>query len=148
MISSNPEERCVRPTVGVYEFDVPFHDVDALGVVWHGHYLKYFECARTKLLEELGLGGEISRNFPYTWVVIESKLRHIASLQFQQKTRVEARLVDVNYRIHVAYRITDAVTDEKICKGYTMLATLDKNRTLLLQTPNALLNYLTMTLTD
>jgi len=22
--------------------EVPFHDVDAMNVCWHGHYLKYF----------------------------------------------------------------------------------------------------------
>jgi len=27
--------------------EVPFHDVDALRIVWHGHYLKYLELART-----------------------------------------------------------------------------------------------------
>ncbi|MDH3602364.1 MAG: hypothetical protein OEU26_22345, partial [Candidatus Tectomicrobia bacterium] len=26
-------------------FEVPFHDVDMMGVVWHGHYYKYFELA-------------------------------------------------------------------------------------------------------
>ena len=25
---------------------MPFHDVDALHVVWHGHYYKYLELAR------------------------------------------------------------------------------------------------------
>jgi acyl-CoA thioester hydrolase len=29
------------------ELDVPFHDVDLQRVVWHGHYYKYFEVART-----------------------------------------------------------------------------------------------------
>jgi len=23
--------------------EIPFHDVDTMNVVWHGHYLKYFE---------------------------------------------------------------------------------------------------------
>ena len=32
------------------ELDVPFHDVDGLRVVWHGHYLKYLEIARCALL--------------------------------------------------------------------------------------------------
>ena len=26
--------------------EVPFHDVDTMNVVWHGHYLKYFEIPR------------------------------------------------------------------------------------------------------
>ena len=32
--------------------EVPFHDVDTMNVVWHGHYLKYFEIARCKLLDQ------------------------------------------------------------------------------------------------
>ena len=32
--------------------EVPFHDVDTMHVVWHGHYLKYFEVARCKLLDQ------------------------------------------------------------------------------------------------
>ncbi len=27
-------------------FDIPFHDVDLMGIVWHGHYAKYLEVAR------------------------------------------------------------------------------------------------------
>ena len=28
------------------ELEVEFHDVDAMEVAWHGHYVKYFERAR------------------------------------------------------------------------------------------------------
>ena len=38
------------------ELEVPFHDVDMLQLVWHGHYYKYFELARTQLLRQRGLG--------------------------------------------------------------------------------------------
>ena len=42
------------------ELEIPFHDVDLQRVVWHGHYYKYFEMARTKLLRSLDLdAGEI-----------------------------------------------------------------------------------------
>lgn len=26
--------------------DIPFFDVDVMGVAWHGHYVKYLEIAR------------------------------------------------------------------------------------------------------
>ena len=32
------------------ELEVPFHDIDGMGIVWHGHYFKYLEIARTKLV--------------------------------------------------------------------------------------------------
>ena len=31
---------------GIIELTVPFYDVDSMDIVWHGHYLKYFEDAR------------------------------------------------------------------------------------------------------
>ncbi|MGS0467376.1 hypothetical protein ACU8V3_09605 [Cobetia marina] len=32
------------------EMEVPFHDVDMMEVAWHGHYVRYLEIARCKLL--------------------------------------------------------------------------------------------------
>ena len=46
------------------ELEVPFHHVDALGVVWHGHYLEYLEPARTALLRGCWLGTEANVTRP------------------------------------------------------------------------------------
>ena len=35
---------------------VPFHDVDAMGVVWHGNYFRYLEVAREQLLKQFDYG--------------------------------------------------------------------------------------------
>jgi acyl-CoA thioester hydrolase len=35
---------------------VRFSEVDALGIVWHGHYLKFFEDGREAFGKEFGLG--------------------------------------------------------------------------------------------
>ena len=40
------------------ELDVPFRHVDLLGVVWHGHYYKYMEEARTPLLRACGVESD------------------------------------------------------------------------------------------
>jgi len=39
-----------------FEFSVPFFDVDSMNIVWHGHYVKYFELARCQLLELFDFG--------------------------------------------------------------------------------------------
>jgi len=36
-------------------FDVRFPEVDSYGVVWHGHYVQYFEVARNALCAAAGL---------------------------------------------------------------------------------------------
>jgi len=38
------------------EVNVRFSEVDALGIVWHGHYLKFFEDGREAFGREHGLG--------------------------------------------------------------------------------------------
>ena len=36
------------------ELTIPFHDVDMMGVAWHGNYFRYFEVAREALLNQIG----------------------------------------------------------------------------------------------
>jgi acyl-CoA thioester hydrolase len=122
--------------------EVPFHDVDSQQIVWHGHYLKYFELARTELFKKSGALRGL-RDGGYTWVVIESKCRHIAPLVFAQTFVIRAFLLDVDYRVNIGYQLEDAASGSKIAKGHTTLATLDANKKLLLETPKELLKFFT-----
>ena len=36
--------------------NIPFHDIDPMGVVWHGNYFRYFEIAREALLNQIDYG--------------------------------------------------------------------------------------------
>ena len=126
------------PAVTSVELLVPFHDVDVLGVVWHGHYYKYFEIARTELMRSRGLDGSDLKSAHYKWFVIESKCRHIAPLHYAERFRVSAELKDVDHRIHVAYEIHNITLDQRCAKGHTMLATVDAAGRMLLETPSEL----------
>lgn len=37
-----------------FEIEVPFFDVDAMHIVWHGNYVKYLETARCAFLSAIG----------------------------------------------------------------------------------------------
>ena len=45
----------------VYHGRVQFYDCDPMGVVWHGHYLKFMEEARHGLLFEIGYDYDMIR---------------------------------------------------------------------------------------
>jgi acyl-CoA thioester hydrolase len=128
-----------RPQVEV-ELEVPFHDVDMLHLVWHGHYYKYFEIARTHLLREHQLSGEELVQTGYLFVVIESKCRYPASLRFGQRFRVGAAFADIDYRLKIDYEIWNITEDKRAAYGHTVLATIDSDGKLLLRTPDALLS--------
>jgi len=124
------------------ELEVPFHDVDMLRLVWHGHYYKYFEIARTQLLRKKGLSaGEIVET-GYMFVVIESKCRYPAPLRFGQRFVVGARIADVDYRVKIDYQIWNATENKRSAYGHTVLATVNPSGELQLRTPDVLLERL------
>lgn len=124
------------------EIEIPFHDVDALGVVWHGHYYKYLELARTKLLRSLGLDAGDLIGPRYRFVVAETRCRYAFPLRYGEHARVDAWLRDVRNRIHVAYEITNLTHGRRSARAQTILVTLDERGRLLLETPDAILRRL------
>ena len=50
-----PQGRRVTSSEVTVAIAVPFHDIDSIGIAWHGHYAKYFEIARCALLDEFRL---------------------------------------------------------------------------------------------
>lgn len=122
------------------EIDVPFHDVDMLNVVWHGHYYKYFELARTKLLRKLGLDAGDLIGPRFRFLVVESRCRYAFPLRYGERARVDAWLRDVRNRLMIAFEITNLSEGRRAARGHTALATLDREGRLLLETPREILD--------
>jgi acyl-CoA thioester hydrolase len=109
------------------ELQVPFHDVDSVGIVWHGHYAKYFELARCALLDTFGYGYTQMVASGYIWPIIEFNLRYIKPARFEQKVRVRATLEEWEYRLKIAYVVTDAASGERLTKGHTLQVAVKKD---------------------
>ena len=123
--------------------EVPFHDVDTMNVVWHGHYLKYFEIARCKLLDQFHYNYNQMRDSGYAWQVIESHVRYVQGIEFEQKIRVRAVLKEWENRLKIEYLIFDAVSGRKLTKGYTsQVAVHIEKREMCFQSPQELLDCL------
>ncbi|MEM8659424.1 MAG: thioesterase family protein [Pseudomonadota bacterium] len=114
-----------RPISTTIELEIPFHDVDSMFVVWHGHYVKYIELARCALLDSFGYGYTAMRESGYAWPVVDMRLKYVKSARFEQRVRIHATLEESEYRIKIAYRITDVDSGETLTKGYTVQAAVD-----------------------
>lgn len=99
------------------ELQVQFYDVDMMEVVWHGHYVKYFEQARCALLDKLGHNYQQMRDAGYAWPVIDLQVRYIRGAQFGQRIRVRADLVEWESRLKINYLINDAASGERMTRG-------------------------------
>ena len=125
------------------QIEIPFHDVDAMNIVWHGHYLKYFEIARCKLLDQFDYNYGQMKASGYAWPVIESHVRYVQGIEFQQNIRVRAILKEWEHRLKIEYQIFDAVTGRRLTKGYTtQVAVKMETREMCLQSPEVLLQRL------
>jgi acyl-CoA thioester hydrolase len=96
---------------------IPFHDVDLVGIVWHGHYAKYFEIARCALLESFDYNYDRMLASGYGWPVIDLRLRYVKPAQFGQKIRVRATLLEWENRLRIEYLLTDDASGERLTKG-------------------------------
>ena len=96
---------------------IPFHDVDLVGIVWHGHYAKYFEIARCALLESFDYNYDRMLDSGYGWPVIDLRLRYVKPAQFGQKIRVRATLLEWENRLRIEYLVTDDASGERLTKG-------------------------------
>ena len=118
------------------ELVVPFFDVDSMEVVWHGHYVKYFEEARCALLNRLGHNYRQMREAGYAWPVIDLQLRYIRGAQFGQRIRVRADLVEWENRLKIHYLISDAASGERMTRGSSVQVAVEiASREMLLASP-------------
>ncbi|AWM59252.1 acyl-CoA thioesterase [Stutzerimonas stutzeri] len=118
------------------EMLVPFFDVDSMDVVWHGHYVKYFEIARCALLERIGHNYQQMRDAGYAWPIIDVQLRYMRGARFNQRIVVRADLVEWENRLKINYLIRDAETGERMTRGSTVQVAVEiASREMLLASP-------------
>jgi acyl-CoA thioester hydrolase len=99
------------------DLQIPFHDVDMMEVVWHGHYVKYFEIARCALLEQLDYNYPQMRDSGYTWPVIDLRIRYVKPAIFGQIITVSAEIVEWEDRLKINYLIIDKCSGLRLTKG-------------------------------
>jgi acyl-CoA thioester hydrolase len=105
--------------------EIPFHDVDSLGIVWHGHYYKYFELARTALYRSLNFDVDDMGRLGFSFPVIESQCRYSEALRYGQAIDISARFCKWEYYILIEYRINETGSGKRAAYGHTKQAVCD-----------------------
>ena len=107
------------------QLKIPFQDVDVMGIVWHGNYLRYFEEARAELLDKVDYGYFQMKESGYAWPIVDTRVKFIKPLHLQQIVQVKARLVEYECQLKIDYEIFDVETGERTTKGYTKQVAVD-----------------------
>jgi acyl-CoA thioester hydrolase len=125
------------------DLEIPFHDVDMMEVVWHGHYAKYFEIARCALLKKINYNYLQMHASGYGWPVIDLKVRYIKPAVFGQTVTVHAEIVEWENRLKINYLIIDKDTGARLTKGHSIQVAVDmQTKAMCFESPRVLLEKL------
>ena len=124
----------------VHPLTVPFYDVDPMGVVWHGNYVKYFEEARCGLLRSIGTNYAALTDEDILLPVVSLEIKYMRPCLFGQELAIEvsADQDNVNFLV-LHYLVRDQATGERLCKATTRQAAVDNaTKKLLFEIPASL----------
>jgi acyl-CoA thioester hydrolase len=96
-----------------------FFDIDVMEIVWHGHYVKYLELARSALLKQYDYDYPQMRDSGYAWPIVEMKLKYVRSAVFGQPLKIASRIIEWENRLRIDYLITDAASGRKLTSAQT-----------------------------
>ncbi|MCB9869790.1 MAG: acyl-CoA thioesterase [Planctomycetes bacterium] len=92
---------------------VRFQEVDSLRVVWHGHYLSYFEEGRNAFGRRYGFGYQDILAAGYIAPLVHLSIDYFRPARFDQVLDVETRMhLEPGARIRFAYRIHDPAGEQ------------------------------------
>lgn len=139
------DENCGRMKVLKAEITVPirFSETDAMGVVWHGNYLKFFEDGREEFGRQYGIDYLDVHNSGYFIPIVKSEISHKASIFYGEKARIVAILEQHDAaKINFRYEVYNETTGKLAATGFTMQVFMNaSDRTLELLKPEFYLEW-------
>ena len=101
------------------ELEVPFFDVDAMRIVWHGHYVKYLEMARCAFLSAIQYDYNEMGQQGFSWPIVQLNVKYVKPAVFGQIIRVDLAIVEIESCLRIDYTIVDSTTGAKLTKAST-----------------------------
>ncbi len=108
-----------------YEVKVSFEDIDYMGIVWHGNYMRYMEQARCDLFEKLNYTYIDMKNDNYAYPVAKMKVKYIKPAEFRDILVIKTEIISVEPSLEINYIFYSKKTNQKLFEGYTMQIAID-----------------------
>lgn len=111
---------------------VRFNEADPLGVVWHGHYISYFEVGREAFGNMHGLSYLEVYKQGFVTPVVSVHCDFKRPLRYGDGVIVETKYIPTDAaKMKFNYRLFNAATGELVATGSSVQVFLDKEESLL-----------------
>jgi len=108
------------------DISVYYEDTDCGGVVYYANYLKYFERARTELLEsaEFPLSNLMEEGNIFT--VVHCEIFYRSPARYRDILKIETKLTEITRTVlRFSYKISDKRDGRLVVEGTTKLVSVD-----------------------
>ncbi len=106
--------------------NVRFNEADPLGIVWHGHYLRYFEDGREDFGKAYGLSYLDFYSHGIAVPVVSAECQYKKPLRYGDQMIIETTCVNlVSAKLQFEYKIFDAANNALVAYGSTIQVFVD-----------------------
>jgi len=125
------------------ELEVKFSEADPLGIVWHGHYIRYFEDGREAFGKAYGLRYLDLYRENIIVPIVDIKCEYKRILRYSNWVRLETTYHDTHAaKLVFYYTLYDINTNEVIAKGSSVQVFMHKeNMELMLTLPQFMIDW-------
>lgn len=110
------------------EVSVRFNEADPLGIVWHGHYIRYFEDGREAFGAKYGLTYLDFYQNGLVVPIVSVDCQFKKPLRYGDSVIVEARYTDAPAaKIQFEYRLLHALSGDLVATGSSTQVFLNKD---------------------
>lgn len=114
------------------EIQVRFNEADPLGIVWHGHYIRYFEDGREDFGNIHGLCYLDVYKQGFVIPVVSVQCDFKKSLRYGDRVIVESKYIPTeSAKMKFNYRLFNAATNELVATGTSVQVFLSKEDSVL-----------------
>jgi acyl-CoA thioester hydrolase len=120
----------------VKEIEVRFNELDPLGVVWHGNYIKYFEDGRENFGQKYGISYNDLKRERIIAPIVSVKCDYKKFVRYGEKLIIETSYTDnLAAKFVLDYSIYRQTNNELVAKGQTIQVFTDIEGKLILIWP-------------
>ncbi|MGN0317700.1 MAG: acyl-CoA thioesterase [Lachnospira sp.] len=101
-----------------YMHRVQYYETDQMGIVHHSNYIRWFEEARSYMLEQIGCGYKAMEEMNIISPVISVSAEYKSMTHYYDEVCIRIRILNYNgVKITLSYEITDKNSGELRCTG-------------------------------
>lgn len=112
-----------------YRHRVRYRECDPMGIVYHTHYLDYFEAGRTEALRNLGLPYRDLESEGIIMPVVDVNVRYRGPAHYDDMLVVEVAFDEMpSVRVPIDYTVHREGESETLVTGHTTLCFMNAER--------------------